>query len=402
MPLALHTCLLWLSASVLMTAHTMKDSTAESSMSPHRGLAPTNVDFAFNLYHHLSNLEPHKNILISPVGVTTALAMMSLGTLGPTKTQLLQDIGFNLTEISEAEIYQKFQQLSHLLSQSDSNLEMSMGNSMFLNQNLKLKDSFLTDIAPYYKSEAVTTDFNDWSKASKQINKNVENKTQGKITHVFSDQESPAALILVNYIFVKGMWELPLNPENTRDADFHVNETSTVKVPMMFQSGNMGYLHDSKIPCQVVKMRYLGNGTTFFILPDQGQMDTVIAALNKDTIERWDTLLKKRWVNLYIPKFSMSGTYDLEEALAGMGITDLFTSQSAFSNITKNFPLKPLKVVHKAMLQLDETGGLHVATTEASPVSEPLTINFNRPFIVLMFDNFTWSSLLFGKIMNPP
>lgn len=51
-----------------------------------------------------------------------------------------------------------------------------------------------------------------------------------------------------------------------------------------------------------------------------------------------------RWVNLYIPKVSMSGTYDLEDALAGMGITDLFTSQSAFSNITENSPLKPLKV----------------------------------------------------------
>lgn len=90
------------------------------------------------------------------------------------------------------------------------------------------------------------------------------------------------------------MWELPLNPENTRDEDFHVSETSTVRVPMMFQSGNMDYLHDSKVPCQVLKMRYLGNGTTFFILPDQGQMDTVIAALNRDTIERWDTLLTKR------------------------------------------------------------------------------------------------------------
>ncbi|XP_052594167.1 corticosteroid-binding globulin [Peromyscus californicus insignis] len=401
MPLALHTCLLWLSASVLMTAHTLNDSTAESSLSPHRGLAPTNVDFAFNLYHHLSTLEPHKNILISPVSVTTALAMMSLGTMGPTKTQLLQDVGFNLTEIPEDEIYQKFEQLSHLLSQSDSNLEMSMGNAMFLNKNLKLKDLFLTDIARYYKSEALTTNFNDWAEASKQINKHVESKTQGKITHVFSDQESPAALILVNYIFLKGMWELPLNPENTKDEDFHVNETSTVRVPMMFQSGNMDYLHDSKIPCQVLKMRYLGNGTTFFILPDQGQMDTVIAKLNRDTIERWDKLLTKRWVNLYIPKVSMSGTYDLEDALAGMGITDLFTSQSAFSNITEDSPLKPLKVVHKAMLQLDETGARHVVTREAPPIPEPLTITFNRPFTLLIFDDFTWSSLLFAKIMNP-
>lgn len=90
------------------------------------------------------------------------------------------------------------------------------------------------------------------------------------------------------------MWELPISPENTRDEDFHVSENSTVRVPMMFQSGVIGYLHDSEIPCQLVQMQYLKNGTTFFILPDEGQMDAVTAALHRDTVERWDKLLTKR------------------------------------------------------------------------------------------------------------
>lgn len=92
------------------------------------------------------------------------------------------------------------------------------------------------------------------------------------------------------------MWQLPINPENTKDEDFHVNETNTVRVPMMFQSGNIGYLRDTAIPCQLVQMKHLGNGngTTFLILPDQGQMDIVIAALNRDTVERWDKTLTKR------------------------------------------------------------------------------------------------------------
>ncbi|KAL6060598.1 hypothetical protein STEG23_019770, partial [Scotinomys teguina] len=392
---------MWRTQGGLVTAHTMNDSTAESSMSPHRGLAPTNVDFAFNLYRHLSTLDPHSNVLISPVSVSMALAMMSLGTLGPTQTQLLQDFGFNMTELSKDEIYLKFRHLTHLLSQSDSNLEMSVGNAMFLHQTLKLKDSFLADMAHYYESEVLTINFNDWTEASKLINRHVESKTQGEISHVFSAQESPAALILVNYIILKGTWELPFNPENTRDEDFHVNETSTVRVPMMFQSGHIGYLNDLKIPCQVVKMNYLGNGTTFFILPHQGQMDTVIKALNRDTIERWDELLTKRLVNLHIPKISMSGIYNLEDVLAGMGITDLFTGQAAFSNTTQDSPLTPIKMIHKAVLQLDETGGRRVATREASQTSKPLTVTFERPFILLMFDNFTWSSLLFAKIMNP-
>lgn len=73
-----------------------------------------------------------------------------------------------------------------------------------------------------------------------------------------------------------------------------MNETSTVKVPMMVQSGSIDYFNDSEIPCQLVQMNYVGNGTAFFILPDQGQMDTVIAALNRDTIDRWGKLVTPR------------------------------------------------------------------------------------------------------------
>lgn len=396
MPLALYPCLLWLCTNGLWTAQA---STNEGS-SPHRDLAPTNVDFAFNSYQRRVAQNSDKNTLISPVSISTALAMMSLGTRG--STQALQNMGFNLTEMSEAEIHQSFQDLNNLLKQSDTGLEMEMGNAMFLPQSLKLKDSFLADSKHYYESEALTIPSEDWTKASQQINKYVKNKTQGKIEHVVSDLDSPATLILVNYIFLKGTWKLPFSPENTREEDFYVNETSTVKVPMMVQSGSIDYFHDSEIPCQLIQMNYVGNGTAFFILPDQGQMDTVIAALNRDTIDRWGKLVTPRQMNLYIPKFSMSDTYDLKDVMADVGIKDLFTNQSDFSGTTEDIPLT-LMVVHKAILQLDEGDVLPVATngTLLHLPSESLTVKFDKPFILLIFDKFSWSSLMMSKILNP-
>ncbi|KAM7323597.1 corticosteroid-binding globulin [Alexandromys fortis] len=400
MPFALYAWLLWLSTSGLVTANPIDDS---HTGKPHRGLAPTNVDFGFNLYNRLAAMDPHKNVLISPVSISTALVMMSHGASGPTKTKLFQEEGFNITEMTEDEIYQSFQQLSHLLSQSDSHLKMNMGNAMFLDQSLNPRDSFLADIKKYHESEAVIT--KSWPEASQSINKYVESKTQRKMTDVFSEEDHKAPLVLVNYIFLRGMWQLPINPKNTKEEDFHVNETITVRVPMMFQSGNVGYLRDTAIPCQLVQMKYLGNGngTTFLILPDQGKMDTVTAALNRDTVERWDKTLTKRQLNLYIPKVSMTGTYDLKDVLAGMGIADLFANQSIFSGITQDSLLQSSKMLHKALLQLDETGE-PTRTTRGAPLevtSEPLTVKFDRPFIILMFDGFTWSSLLMAKIMNP-
>lgn len=70
-----------------------------------------------------------------------------------------------------------------------------------------------------------------------------------------------------------------------------MNETTLVKVPMMFQSREIKYLNDQELPCQLVQLDYMGNGTVFFVLPEEGKVDMVITALSRDTIKRWSSSL---------------------------------------------------------------------------------------------------------------
>lgn len=58
-----------------------------------------------------------------------------------------------------------------------------------------------------------------------------------------------------------------------------------------------------------------------------------------------------RQVNLYIPKFSMSDTYDLKDMLEDLNIKDLLTNQSDFSGNTKDVPLTLKVSVLGAFLQ---------------------------------------------------
>nr|XP_510143.4 corticosteroid-binding globulin [Pan troglodytes] len=404
MPLLLYTCLLWLSTSGLWTVQAMDPNAAYVNMSNHhRGLASANVDFAFSLYKHLVALSPKKNIFISPVSISMALAMLSLGTCGHTRAQLLQGLGFNLTERSETEIHQGFQHLHQLFAKSDTSLEMTMGNALFLDGSLELLQSFSADIKHYYESEVLATNFQDWATASRQINSYVKSKTQGKIADLLSGLDSPAILVLVNYIFFKGTWTQPFDLASTREDNFYVDETTVVKVPMMLQSSTISYLHDSELPCQLVQMNYVGNGTVFFILPDKGKMNTVIAALSRDTINRWSAGLTSSQVDLYIPKVTISGVYDLGDVLEEMGIADLFTNQANFSRITQDAQLKSSKVVHKAVLQLNEEGVDTAGSTGVTLnlTSKPIILRFNQPFIIMIFDHFTWSSLFLARVMNP-
>nr|KAF6487278.1 serpin family A member 6 [Rousettus aegyptiacus] len=202
MLLTFYACLLWLSCSGLWTIQAKEPNADESIVSNHRILAPSNTDFALDLFNYLVASAPGKNVLISPVSISMALAMLSLGARGHTRAQLFQSLGFNLTQIPEAEIHQGFRNVHRLLRESDDSLEM--GNTVFLNQSLELLESFSADAKRYYELDALATDFQDWAGASRQINEYIKNKTQGEITDFFLELDSPDTLILVNYIFFRG------------------------------------------------------------------------------------------------------------------------------------------------------------------------------------------------------
>ncbi|XP_074145812.1 corticosteroid-binding globulin [Sminthopsis crassicaudata] len=377
--------------------------TGEEENSIYRRLAPVNVDFAFRLYKNLISRAPDRNIFISPVSISMSLAMLSLGARSTTRTQLLEGLGFNLTETSDLEIHQGFQNLNHLFNNSDTGLEMNMANALFLDSQLEFMETFMTEVKHYYSVEVFSTDFKNSTRAKKQVNDFVKNKTLGKVDQLFKELDRDTMLILINYIFFKGSWAKPFNPNDTKMQKFYTSQNASVDVLMMFQSRSNKYLFDEELSCTVVQLEYSGNATAFFILPDEGKMDQVVAALRRDTLNRWSHLLQDRHVNLYIPKFSISEFYDLENVLRDMGMTDVFTRQANLSGITKEASVKLSEVLHKAVLSIDEEGmeaaagtGLSIRVKSYRPV-----IKFDRPFLFVVFDHFTWSSLFLGKIVNP-
>ena len=79
-----------------------------------------------------------------------------------------------------------------------------MGNAIFVSEGLKLLKKFREDARALYASEAFSTDFQDSAAAEKLINDFVKNRTQGKIVDLVKDLDLHTAMVLVNYIFLKG------------------------------------------------------------------------------------------------------------------------------------------------------------------------------------------------------
>ncbi|KAF6352380.1 serpin family A member 4 [Rhinolophus ferrumequinum] len=379
--------------------------------SPSLKIAPSNTAFAFSFYHLMAAQNPGSNIFFSPLSISTAYAMLSLGARSHTWTQILEGLGFNLTEIPESDIHLGFQHLLRTLNLPDDKLETRVGSALFLSQDVQLLPSFLNDTMTFYESKLFRTNFLDSDGTTQLINNHIKEETRGKIQNLVSRLSTDTVMVLVNYIYFKGWWEKPFNPSKNKLENFYVDQSTSVKVPMMFQDKHHHwYLHDKYLPCSVLRMDYKGNAKAFFILPDQGKMKQVEGFLTPEMLTRWNKLLQNRSfyrkLELHFPKFSISGSYNLDQILPMLGIRDLFSRQANLSGITTERDLLVSRSFHKAVLDVDEAGteaaaGTSVSVTFLSASFNPRVLWFNRPFLVVIFSTDTNTILFLGKVVNP-
>ncbi|NXA30159.1 A1AT antiproteinase, partial [Ibidorhyncha struthersii] len=382
-------------------------SQAEDENLPHVKIAPSNADFAFRFYKQVREEVGNKNIFFSPLSISTAFAMLSLGARSNTLNQLHKGLAFNLTEMEEHEIHGGFQRVLQLLNDPHREVQLSMGNALFIDDELKLLQKFVDDVMNFYYSEAISTSFQNSAEAVKEINNYTETKTHGKIVGLLKTLDPETVMVLVNYIFFKGYWEKPFNNLATRDDDFFLDAKNSVKVKMMHQSKAFNIHRDEKMSCWVVEIPYKGNAIALFVLPDEGTMKQVEDALLKETVSNWMQSLKKRKIYLDLPKFSISGSYDVRSLFEKMGVTEVFSDQADLSGVAEKTLLKVSKAIHKAMVDVSENGTEAAAVTliEAVPMSAqfppPPHIRFNKPFLMIIVDKTTHSILFMGKIVNP-
>ncbi|KAJ1151705.1 hypothetical protein NDU88_004485 [Pleurodeles waltl] len=366
-------------------------------------VAPGNMQFAFTFYKQVAAAAPSKNIFFSPVSISTALAMLSVGARSGTLSQMVESLGFPPSVVPLTEVHAGFHHLLQVLNDPGSQLKLHMGNALFIREGVDLLRPFLDELKQNYLSEAFSTDFQNEEKAKKQINGYVEEQTKGKIVDLLSSLDTRTVLVLISYIYFRGQWDKPFEVESTQEGLFHVDEHTTVKVPMMFNWSKYDTTYDRELFATVVQLPYKGSASALFILPDEGKLDQVEKVLSSSTVTKWKNAMHHGPINLYMPKFSLACTLDLKDLLQKMGITEVFSDAADLSGITGGRNLKASKAVHKAVLSIDEKGTEAAAATalEAMPMCLPPTIKFDRPFLLVIYHNTTDCNLFIGKIVNP-
>ncbi|KAM8726485.1 alpha-1-antitrypsin homolog [Acanthopagrus schlegelii] len=381
--------------------HHGHDHSHEGEMTCHI-LSPPNADFTFALYKSLSaNAAAGKNIFFSPLGISTALSMLSTGASGQTHRQLFSSLGYSAH--TQEKVNEAYQHLFHMLGHSQQEQKLDVGNAAAVRTGFNPLAKFLKDVKDFYSGEIFNVDFTKPTEAAAEINRFIASKTQDKIQDMVKDLSPEMALVLINYVYFRGQWEKPFDGNQTHKAEFTVDENTKVQVDMMKRTGRYDFYQDAENHTSVIMLPYKGNTSMVIILPEEGKMAEVESSINKEQIHHWHDSLSRNSVDLFLPKFSISAEASLDSTLKEMGITDAFGDNADFSGISAEVPLKVSKVSHQAVLSVDETGTEAAAATtiEIMPMSMPEVMRLDRPFLVVICEHSTKSILFMGKINNP-
>ncbi|XP_016319860.1 leukocyte elastase inhibitor-like [Sinocyclocheilus anshuiensis] len=295
-------------------------------------LSAANTQFSLNLFKKISGGNTSGNVFYSPISISSALAMVSLGAKGETAAQMLKVLGFNNPakpdaatpaphqqaqkpqmscgvkgqheptmmqqtqkfeipaelkkypaqptpgQKTEDQIHSSFNKLMSELKKLGAPYVLSLANRLYGEQSYQFVEKFLNDAKKYYEAGLEEVDFKKKSEAARvDINKWVEKNTQEKIKNLLPRESVNDAtkLVLVNAIYFKANWEKKFPKEATRDGQFKLNKTQTKPVKMMRQKSKFPLAFIPEMNSQVLELPYVGNNLSMLIiLPNEIQDET--------------------------------------------------------------------------------------------------------------------------------
>ena len=168
-------------------------------------LSLPNANFAFSLYKSQSaKVAAGKNIFYSPVGIATALSMLSVGARADTHSQLFAALGYSNGSLTQKQVDEAYEHLIHKLGHKQESQVLELGNALAVRNDFVPVEKFVTDIKRYYSGEPFNVDFSNAVEAAAKINDFISRKTMGKITDQVKDLDPDTAMVLINYVSFKG------------------------------------------------------------------------------------------------------------------------------------------------------------------------------------------------------
>ncbi|XP_021929958.1 alaserpin-like isoform X2 [Zootermopsis nevadensis] len=367
-------------------------------------------NFSVNLFKAVFN-NNGGNAVVSPVSVSTLLAIIQQGSGGNTLAQLTQVLYLNQEQSKET-----YGQLTRNLKDSSGNATLEFANAAFVEEGYPIKPEFSRVMVQDFQSSVLTAQFSEPVEAAAEINSWVANHTHDKIQELISPKslDSSTRLVLVNAIFFKGFWKTLFWKNRTTNDAFFTKPYTSKLVPTMHLETKLltGDLED--LDARWLQLPFEGDQYyLLIILPNKiDGVDSVVNSITgsefSDLLDNLDSRGWNRTVVLSLPKFKLETTLQLIPTLKEIGLTDIFSPGANLSGISGE-SLYVSEVVQKAEIEVDEEGATAVAATAvigAHPTAvianpPPVVFTVDHPFLAFLVEEHDKIPLFASRVIDP-
>ena len=328
-------------------------------------------------YAGMKAITEQSNFIFSPMSLRAGLALLAVGTQGPTLRQLLTFLGSENTHHLDAAT-------ARLLTNVSTWPQLSFAAGIFVDRTLFLAPEFVSSAVSAHYAVARSVDFkNQPAAATAEMNAFVEQATAGRIRNLLSDGavHGDTKVVLANGMHFKATWARRFDPSNTVRDNFYRRNGEPVRVPFLSDAG-MHYAESFDAPglgFKVLQCFYKMVGRDgkldpkapcfcmLIFLPhrDDGLRDLLrLAVTEPDFVMRCAPRREQAVCPCKVPKFKFSFTFDAVTALWQLGLSAPFADGADLSRMVSNMPREGIYVSavrQTCAVEVDEEGTTAVA-----------------------------------------
>jgi serine protease inhibitor len=365
-------------------------------------ISSANNKVAFKFLSETLKTNNKENVIISPLSLSTILALTQNGAVGNTKGEMLKAL--ELQGLDDSTINESYRNIiAHFNSLKG--IETKIGDSIWIRKNDDVKKELIDIGKNYYEAEINEVDFTKKNTVD-AVNKWVSGRTAGKINKMMDSFEDDTYMTLINTMYFKGKWNNPFTERSTSKQKFISSDGSTKDVDMMKETMGIDYMKNTNFEAVRIPYEDQNFGMYVFLPSKDSSVDKLMYEMTMENWNKWINEFKKTQVQVSLPKFKIEFEEELNSMLKGFGMKEAFDGTANFSNITDKTDLYIDLVKQKSYIDVNEAGTEAASATAVvmkavSAPLEPTQLTVDRPFIYTIADKKTGLIIFMGKVEKP-
>jgi len=385
-----------------------------------RPLGAADTAFGLDVLRDWCAQYPGQNLVFSPSTLASALGLAYLGAHGATAAAMGGVLHLPTAADGtalEAALQARSAALGGL---NGPGVTLSASNQVWADPSLPPLSGYLNSVATGYGAGVAQAPFlTDPAQAAGQVNRVISADTRGHISKLVTpDMLTGVGWVLTSALYLDAKWAVPFDAGKTMPDPF--TAPGGQKVTASYMHGD-GFAYAKSDGWTAVSLPYAGGkltmtallppaGSASCALPTQAGLASITASLNAGGTgaEPGNAGRPGSLAIVWLPKANLAvngPTGDMKAVLTKLGMGQAFTSAADFTGLSRKAGQLAF-VQQAATLQVGEKGTVAAAAAAvgvypASAEYDPVTIWFDRPYLMLVSAKATGEPLFLAQVDNP-